>query len=377
MLSWDDVREEFPVLNEITYINAASVGIIPESAISVANNWLNQRRYGNIHWLDWYESYKNAVRLFAKLINAREHEVTGVYNTTEGLNLIANSINWEKGGNIVINDLEFPTNVFIWQVIAKKHDLELRVIKNKDGYLELRDYEEVIDDKTNVVAVSWVEFSNGYVHNLEELARIAHDHDAYLIVDGIQGIGSLELDVSKTKIDFLSCGGHKWLMGFPGAGFMYIKEDFLNEIDPSFAGWLGDKEPSKFDFREYEPYPGARRFDLGSPNFIGYVVLEKTLELIHKIGIKNVQRHNIELAKKLIELVKDPIKVASPLINGEPMSPIISLKVPDAEKIYRKLRERKIYVALRRGNIRVSPHLYNNEADIELLAKSLNSISMF
>ncbi len=373
-MNWNDIRRDFSVLNEVTYINAASVGITPESAIRAAKAWLNERRYGNMHWMDWYERYKSALKLFAKLIGASENEVTGTYNTTEGLNLIANSIDWKKGQNIIINDLEFPSNTFIWQVIAKRYGLELRVVKNKNGYIELKDYENAVDNKTKVIAVSWVEFSNGYVHNLPELAKLAHNHEAYLIVDGIQGVGSLEINVNETKLDFLSCGGHKWLMGLPGAGFMYIRRDFLEEINPPFAGWLGDKEPFRFDYREYQAPKTARRFDLGSPNFVGYVVLEKTLELISKIGIRKIENRNKSLAKLLIESVEGDIVVASSLINNEPMSPIVSLRIDDAENVYKKLREKKIIVALRKGNIRVSPHFYNNEQDIEKLLNELRRI---
>jgi len=363
-LNWDDIRHDFSILSEITYINAASIGLIPDSAIKEAKRGLEERRYGNIYWLNWYREYEKALRLFAKLINASENEVTGIYNTSEGLNLIANSINWVKGGNIITNDLEFPTNMFIWQIIAKKYDLELKVIKNRNGYIDLRDYEEAINDKTIAIAVSWVEFSNGYVHDLEKLAKLAHEHEAYIIVDGIQGVGSLPLDVRKTDIDFLSCGGQKWLMGLTGTGFLYVKKEILEEINPPFAGWLGDAEPFRFDYREYKPHPSARRFDLGTQNFVGYIVLKKTLQMINEVGIKNIYKRNINLARMLVESIDGLAEVASPMPNGEIMSPIISIRVNDAEKFYQKLRENKIYIALRAGNLRISPHLYNNEEDI-------------
>ncbi len=370
-MDWSKVRENFSILNEITYINAASVGLIPDTAIKEAEKWLSERRYGNIYWLEWYKIYENAIKLFAKLINASENEVTGVYNTSEGLNFIANSIDWRKGGNIITNDLEFPTNLFIWQVISKRYGLELKVIRNREGFIDIREYEEAINDKTIAIAVSWVEFSNGYVHDLEKLAKLAHDHEAYLIVDGIQGTGSLPLDVKRTKIDFLSCGGHKWLMGLSGAGFLYVRSEVLEELHPPFAGWLGDAEPFRFDYREYKPHPSARRFDLGSQNFIGYVVLNNTLSLINEIGIRNIYDKNMRLAKILAESIDNIAEIASPMPNGKLMSPIVSIKINNAEEIYQKLRERKIYIALRAGNLRVSPHLYNNEEDINKFVEEL------
>ena len=370
-MHWREIRELFSVLKEITYINAASVGILPDTAVKAAQEWLNERRYGNIYWLSWYEKFSEAKALFAELIKTRADNVCGVYNTTEGLNFVANSIRWKAGENIVINDLEFPTNVFIWQIVARKHGLELRVVKNRNGVLHIEDYERVIDDKTRAIAVSWVEFSNGYVHDLKALAEIAHEHNAYLIVDGIQGVGSLYIDVERWGIDFLACGGHKWLLGFPGSGFLYIRREILDELDIPFAGWLGDKDPYDFSFREFRPADSAKRFELGSPSFIGYVALERSLKLILDIGIERIQKRNLELVRYLIEELGERYEIESPLNDGYPVSPIIRIKVAKSDEIVEKLREHKIFVASRRGGIRVSPHFYNDKSDIDKFVRAL------
>ncbi|MHA1616617.1 MAG: aminotransferase class V-fold PLP-dependent enzyme [Candidatus Njordarchaeales archaeon] len=328
--------------------------------------------YGNLYWRKWYDESQEVKKLFSRLINASPEEVSLIENTSMGLNLAANSIKWEPGDNIVINDLEFPTNIFPWQVQARKHGLEIRVAKNRNGRLDIDVYEKLVDDHTKVIALSWVEFSNGYVHDLKALSELAHTHGAYLVVDGIQGVGALKIDVRETDVDVIVCGAQKWLMGLPGTGLMYIKKSVLDELEVSFGGWLGDEKPFEFAYREYSPVRSARRFELGTPNFVGYYVLKSSLELILSIGINNIQNRDLELAGYLIEKVQDIAKIASPLNNGKPESPIISLEVPDAENIVNALwNEDKIRVAARMGRIRVSPHFYNNEEDIDKLVEAL------
>jgi len=375
LMSWDRVREDFEILTEITYLNTASVGLLPKKSRERVLEWLNERGYGNLYWMRWYEESKRVKELFAKLINASPEEISLVENTSMGLNLVANSIKWERGDNIVINDMEFPANVFPWQVQARKHGLEIRVVRSKNGVLDINDYQRLTDEHTKVIAVSWVEFSNGFVHDLKALSEIAHDVGAFLVVDGIQGVGALKLDVKKSGVDFLVCGGHKWLLGLSGAGLMYIKKEVLDELDISFGGWLADKNPSDFTYREYKPAEDARRFELGSPSFIGYYALSASLEYILSLGIDAIEKRDLELASYLIERMGIIAGVASPLKDGEPLSPIISLEIPNANEVAKVLWEKSgIRVSARLGRIRVSPHFYNNEEDIDKLYYELKRI---
>jgi len=368
---WDRIRENFPALKEIIYINTASIGLSPVQVTKTVEKWLEEKKYGNLYWRKWYSETREAARLAAKLINANERNIAIIENTSIGINLIANSINWKKGENIVTNNLEFPTNIFPWQVQAKRHGLELRVAQAKNGRIDIKEYEKLVDDKTKAIAISWVEFSNGFRHDLMALCELAEKHDAYLIVDGIQGIGALKLDVKKTPVDAVVTGAQKWLLGFPGAGFMYISDKLLDEMSISFGGWLADKDPFNFEFREFTPDNSARRFELGTPAFISCIVLKTTLEYILKIGIDKIQERDLELAQYLIEKACKITKILSPTDDGKPMSPIVSVKVKNPQEVYEKLKAEKIIVASRRGGLRISPHFYNNKEDIDLLLQKL------
>ena len=370
-LNWLDIRDKFSILNKITYLNTASVGLMPRQSINAAINWLKEREHGNIYWLSWYEKFNEAKELFSRLIRADPDEISGVTNTSEGLNLIANSIKWEKGDNIIINDQEFPTNIYIWKVIARKHGLNIKIVRGKSNSVKVEDYESVIDDKTKAIAVSWVQFSNGAVSDIKALAKLAHEKNGYIIVDGIQGVGSLKINVKEWDIDFLSCGGHKWLMGLPGSGFLYVKKDIINELDIPFAGWLGNNNVFDFSSKDFSPAPGARRFELGSPNFIGYVAILESLRLILEIGIEKIESRNITLAKALVEKIGEKYPIDTPIINGSPQAPIVKIIVKNPTKIAKKLQKWQIYVAARLNGIRVSMHFYNNEEDIDKLLEKL------
>ncbi len=372
---FDQLRRDFPKLSEVTYINTASLGLPPKCCTDAVMKWLEEREYGNIFWLKWEKIREETKQKIARMINAEEKTIAIVENTSWGLNIIANSLKWKKGDNIILNDLEFPTNIFPWQIQAKKHSLEIRVIRNKNGIIDIRDIREKIDDKTRVIAISWVQFSNGFVSDLTQLAELAHSHDAILVVDGIQGVGAIPIDVRKMDIDVLVCGGHKWLLAFPGAGFMYIKKEILEDLDIKFGGWLSDADPFNFDYREYTPAEGSRRFEIGSPNFAGIYALNASVEYLLRIGVEKIYERNLELTRFLLEKIPSRFKILSPLIDNTPKSSIILLAVKDAKKAYEKLKERKIIVAARKGGLRVSINFYNNEEDIEKLLRNLSEVT--
>ncbi len=371
-LDWSEIREHFPALSEITYLNTASVGLLSRETISTVMWFISERKYGGLKWREWYRVIDDELRgRVARLINADPMEIGFVQNTSMGLNIIANSIKWERGQNIVLTDLEFPTNLFPWQVIAKRYRLEIRYVKNRNGILRLEDFVANVDENTRAIIVSWVEFSNGFVNDLAGLSRLAEEHGSYMIVDGIQGVGVIPLDVRKTKIDFLVSGFQKWLLGI-GGGFMFVRREILDELLITFAGWLGDKNPFDFGFREFRPADSARRFELGTPSFCDFLAANSAVSLILEIGIENIHRRALELKGYLIKRTDETtgISIAGPRKSE---SPITLIKVKNAQKIIGKLIERNIIVSYRAGGIRVSPHFYNNREDIDRLILGLGS----
>lgn len=373
MLDWGYIRDFFPALKEVTYINTASQGLLSVDEIRVVEEYARDRAYGNVRWLDWYVLIDEDLRSrVARLINADVSEIGFVPNTSFGLNMIANSIVWERGQNIVTNDMEFPTNLFIWQRIAERYGLEIRYARSRNGAISMEEYEMLVDEKTRAIVVSWVEFSNGFTHDLDFLSRLARDYDAYLIVDGIQAVGALPLNVRRVRIDAISCGFQKWMLGI-GGGFIYINEEIMSELDPPFAGWLSDVRPFDFSFRKYNPVRGAKMFEIGSPNFVAYLVEIEALRLIEKLSVSRIYNHNRDLARYLRKrLVDVGIGMLTP---KDSPSPITLIKPKSARKVYEALMGRKIIVSYRMSGIRISPHFYNNKEDIDKLVDEIIKIT--
>ncbi|MCD6491898.1 MAG: aminotransferase class V-fold PLP-dependent enzyme [Candidatus Njordarchaeia archaeon] len=372
MWSWDSIRSEFYGVKELTYLNTASTGLMPERSIKEWKDHIETRRLGGINWPDWEKKLIEYKEKIGKLINAEPAEIAFCHNTSYGINIIAHGIKWRPGDEILLNDLEFPANYFPWIHIAHKYGLKIIMVKNKDGIIDADEYAKKITNKTRIIAVSWVEFSNGFVHDLKRLSEIAHNNGAYLFVDGIQGVGALSIDVKSEDIDFMACGGHKWLISPTGTGFLYVRDNLIEELELSFIGWRGEQNFTDFTQREFKPAREARRFEIGTLNFSGIHASVESINLLLEISINEIEKRNLQLIQYLKSKLENlGVNISTPETLK---SPILSFKVHNGEKIYKELRKRKIIIAFRLGNIRVSPHFYNNEEDIDTLIKTLKEL---
>ena len=308
------------------------------------------------------------------LIGASVDEVALVHSTTEGIAIVANGLSYERGWNIVTCDMEFMSNLFPWQAIAKRQGLELRVVRNRDGILRLEDFSEVIDANTRLVAVSYVQYSNGFRIGLEELSKIAHENGAYVVSDAVQAVGQMPVDVSKLGVDFLATSGYKWLLSPMATGFLYVKRDLLQELWPTIVGYRSDENGMEFNFREFRPARTARRYESGQLNFSGFAGMKESLELLQSVGIHIVSHRILALLDRLLDGIKRNagIQVRSCLKEAS-RSGIVNLACKDADSVAKRLLERGVVVSVRSGGLRISPHFYNTESGIDKLISELNT----
>jgi selenocysteine lyase/cysteine desulfurase len=236
----------------------------------------------------------------------------------------------------------------------------------------LSDVEKAVDDETVAVAVSHVEYFNGFRNDLRALSEIAHEHGAYLIVDAIQSAGAVRIDVKRDDVDFLTAGCYKWLLGPPGAGYLYVKEELIEKSEPPFVGWRSVK-PEVFetiDFWEIWKLrlsETASRFEVGSPSFISLVGATEALKLLLNVGVENVERRILMLTGRLIEAVENlGLKLQTPE-EQQHRSGIVNFKIAEPEEVAEKLGSKGIVVSARAHGIRVSPHFYNTEEEIDRL----------
>jgi selenocysteine lyase/cysteine desulfurase len=243
--------------------------------------------------------------------------------------------------------------------------VEARCIPNDGGGLTVDALKRYADGHTRVVAASSVEFLTGFKNDLQALGIWCREHGAYFVVDAIQSLGAAPLDVQACQIDFLACGGPKWLMGPLGQGFIYCRHELLDGLKPPFAGSLS--VVGWEDWRAYDLtfLPDAQRFEIGTPNLVGQVGLLAAVRFLMEVGIQAIERWTLHLTDLLIEdLQGRGYNVAS---NPEKKrrSAIVSFNVPgDVDEAFQKLADAKVVISKREQYIRVSPHCYNTEAEI-------------
>ena len=360
------IRRYFPYIREKIFLDHAGVSPICDPVAKAIRNYLNCRVLGEEGDFD----EESAKSLFAQLIGAKSQEIALVPNTSIGLNIAANMLTYPPGSNVVTTDLEFPSVVYPWLRIKMKSNLEIRYVKNVDGKLNIEGFENAVDDHTVAVAISHVEYGNVFKNDLKQISEIAHDHGALLIIDACQSAGAMIIDVKRQGIDLLATSCYKWLLGPCGAGFLYVREDLIEDADPVFVGWASAEQEI---FRTDDLWCNtklilsktASRFQVGTLSVLSYVGAEAGLKLIIEYGTDKVENRIIELTDYLIERLREEnFKVQTP---EDPLnrSGIVNFKVRNPREIVEELRMKGVIVSARMNGVRVSPHFYNTKDDLE------------
>ena len=366
-IDWNRYRKEFPAAKRYIYFNHAAVSPLSTRVIEAMNAVSNGfRAKGVLCEEEVFVRIEKARKSAARLIGARSGEIAFVKNTTQGVLLAANGIRWKRGDNVVMPSIEFPANVFPWLGLEKR-GVRVIFVKPREGRITAEMLERACTARTRCVTVSSVQFSNGYRVDLAKLGRFCRERGIYLHVDGIQSLGMLRCDVRAAGIDFLSTGGHKWLLGPVGTGFFYCRRELLDELDVSNPGWRGVKNAWSFFDHDPTPRADAARFEEGTLNLYGIAGLGASLDRFLEIGTANVERRILGLTESLEEGLRSRgYRIASPRGDGE-RSGILCFRHPKikTESLYKKLGAARVVVSLRTGTIRLTPHFYNTEREVE------------
>jgi selenocysteine lyase/cysteine desulfurase len=368
-----ELRQLFPVTERCAYLDHAAVSTLSQPVREAMAEYLDERSlWGeNAPYEDVSDSLREEL---GKLINAEAEEIAFVQNTSEGLNVIANALPLKSGDNVLFCDMEFPSNVYPWMNLQRR-GIEARCVSHHGGGLTVDLVAANADDLTRVVAVSSVQFLTGFRSDLGALGAWCRAHDAYLVVDGIQSVGVLPLDVRACQIDFLACGGPKWLMGPAGQGFMYVRSELLDDLKPPFAGCVSVAGWQAWRRYDLSFLPNARRFELGCANLVGQVGLLAAVRLLLSLGIETIEARTLRLTDVLIEdLQQRGYQIASNSSPGR-RSSIVSFRVPgDVGRAHANLLEADVVVSRREELIRVSPHCYNTEDEVLRVGEALDDV---
>jgi selenocysteine lyase/cysteine desulfurase len=239
-LNVDEARNQIPLLKNTVYLDNAGAGPPPSSVHAVMQSFLDEWRDFGERWETWLLDIVKSRDLFAQLIGASVDEAACIPNVSSGLGAIAGAMNLRSGGNVVVSELNFPTNVYIWHALKQRGLLtEVRVLKARDGKVPLEDYERMIDDDTLAVSLEYVSWINGGRENISAITEIAHRHSSLMLVDAFHALGVMPVDVKHLDVDVLVSGTYKWLMGPHGTAYLYVKPERLDELEPAIVGWHG------------------------------------------------------------------------------------------------------------------------------------------
>jgi len=369
----NDVRNNFPYLkNGITYFNHASTGPISTLVLNRLTKLLKEKSENNI---DDYPSFLKVVeetkKLLADLINCDADRTAFVDNTSNGLNILAQSIGWKKGDRILLNDVEFPANVYPF-LNLKRLGVEVDFVKSENGIVTADQIINSIKPETKMVSVSFIQFLSGYKIDLEKIGNHCRANKIIFCVDGIQGIGTMKLDVKKCKINFLSCGTQKWLLGMQGLAFIYVDEDLQKNMIPSNVGWLSVINAWQLLDYKLALKTSAGVFQGGTLNTFGIYAFNTSLTLFKEFGFDNIQSTVLSNTKYFINKLKN-IGLDCVLSNcsDEELAGIVTIKLKNPEIIFEQLEKQKIICSIREGLIRFSPHFYNSFQEIDKVVEEL------
>ena len=367
-------RAEFPVTETYVYMNHAGVAPLSRRVQAAMIGFLEDATLnGAVNAPLWEEEAETCRDAAAQLLNANTAEIAFMKNTTQGILIAANGIDWRAGDNVVTTAVEFPANVYPWWSLKERYGVQTRMVPEREGRIYVEDVVSAIDEHTRAVTISHVEFASGFRNDIQTLGGICRERDIWFIVDAIQSLGAIEVDVKLCNIDILAADGHKWLLAPEGAAIFYCADEKRERLINTNVGWASVVNPRDFLNYDLTQKPDATRFEEGSYNSVGLYGLRAAIELLLAVGIPAIERHVLELTGHLIAgLEAKGYRVITPRADSERAGIVIfeSERHTPAE-IYERLHAENIITAERGTGVRVSPHFYNTTYEIERLLEVL------
>jgi cysteine desulfurase/selenocysteine lyase len=365
-------RHEFPVTEELIYLNHAAVAPLCRPAAEAMKQLTDDAcRFGSLHYDKWMESYQGLRRATARLINASADEIAIVKNTSEGIATVALGLPWKTGDKVVAFQEEFPANYYPW-LRLEKLGVELR-------WLSIYDPLEKVAEAcagARLLAVSHVNYLSGHRVDLTALGRLCHENDCFFFVDAIQGMGAFPIDVEASYIDALAADGHKWMLGPEGNGVLYVRRRWLDSIEPVEFGWTNPANYADYSSRDMTLRADAGRYECGTLNTVGCFGQRAAIELLLEVGIDNIAQSVLARADQLEWGAREKGYQMMLERTPETGSGIISFRHPtlDYRSVVSELKRGKITAAPRQGWVRMSPHFYITSDEIDQVLQLLPAV---
>jgi selenocysteine lyase/cysteine desulfurase len=373
MKELSEYRGEFTIARNCSFFNNAAISAPPMRVVNAVSALMLQfGSEGFIHYPEWMKMVEGTRGLFAQLIDASPSEICFTGNTSEALSMVAGGISWKVGDKVIVPVPDFPSNVYPW-VNLERSGVEVCFLHKTEGRFGVPDIEANLRPGTRLIAVSSTDFTTGFRCDIEEVGAFCRRKGILLCVDAIQSLGAIPFDVKSCGVHFLACGGHKWLLSTMGIGALFVSKEANDLLSPTKVGWHSVEDEENFYKLNLELKTDARRFEPGTLNLAGITALGTALEMLLEIGIERIFARITDLNGLIsAELEKRDLKVISSM-EPRNRSGILSFVPEDAGRLFRHLLKKRVLAAQRGNAVRLSPHFYNDESDVERLLEALDS----
>ncbi|HEY9840163.1 MAG TPA: aminotransferase class V-fold PLP-dependent enzyme [Candidatus Obscuribacterales bacterium] len=368
-----EVRALFPHSRDQIYLNHAAISPFSTHVVAALEAFIQQRHLDEIeNYWSMLPKIQDLRERLARLVGGRAEGIAFVPNTSFGLNLLATGLKWQAGDRILLNRLEFPANVYPF-LNCRRFGVEVDFVEPRaDRLIHLDDIAAAIRPQTRLLSISHVQFLTGQRVDLAALGQLCRARGLLFCVDAIQSLGATDLDVRALNIDFLATGGHKWLMGPQGQGFVHITHELIEKLEPAMVGWLSVQDAWNLLDYQLKLRPDAARFETGSFNALGLTGMLAAQEVFARWPMAEIRNHVLDLSGFLIHGLQElGLKVITPA-EPEQRLGIVTCEHPEADQIREGLEAHQIKVSAREGSyLRFAPHFYNSRAELTRVLKQL------
>lgn len=375
LLKW---RGEFPILDKTVYLISHSLGAMPKGTYDrlheYAETWATR---GVRAWAEgWWDMPVTVGNDVAPIIGAEPGTVVMHQNVSICQSLILSCLEPKPERNkIVYSALNFPSVMYVYEAHARDGKLRIETVPSDDGItVSLERFLEAIDEETLLVPFSHVLFKSGFLQNAKAITERAHEVGAMVVLDAYQSAGTVPFSVKELDVDFATGGSVKWLCGGPGAGYLYVRPDLQNQLEPKTTGWMAHEQPFAFE-TELHYAPNIRRFLHGSPAIPALYAAQSGYKIINEIGVEKIREKSVRQTTRLIELAREAgFTVTSPQ-NSADRGGTITVGHEDAGALTKELIRREFIVDYRPGaGVRISPHFYTKDEELELVINEMKTI---
>ncbi len=371
-------RSEFPIFEKLTYVNSCSHGALAKSVKESFATYISTLEEKGSSWNEWVTQQEILRNLMGKFLSATPEEIAITTSASAGVGALATSLTFSgKRNKIITTNNEFPTMGQIWHAQESRGAKVVHIPNNSDLTVDTKSLIAAIDEETLLVAIAHVCYRNGVRTDIHPIIEAAHKKGALVVLDAYQSVGSLPLNVNEIKADIIVGGLQKYMLAVPGVGFMYARKNTTSALVPTITGWFAAQDIFAMKIDSYQPAQHARRFENGTPNVAPLYPASAALELIIKVGISNIEKY--------VSSIHEALRVGITDIGGTIVTPsdpaahgaLLAVASTNENAHVSALEEIGIITSSRDGNVRLSPHFYNNFDDVEKIINGLKKTKSF